>query len=42
MQHISEQYERYLIEERAVVRKRYLPDSRIHVIIYFIEVSSHT
>lgn len=41
MQHISEQYERYLIEERQVVRKRIIPDSRIHVILYFIEPSGH-
>lgn len=41
MQHISEQYERFLIEERAVIRKRIIPDSRIHVILYFIEPSGH-
>lgn len=41
LQFINNQYEHYLNEEVAVVRKAVIPDTRIHCCVYFIPPSGH-
>ena len=36
VQYIQTQYQIYHKEESAVTRKRHIPDSRVHVVLYFI------
>ena len=40
LRYIQEQYQAYNKEESAVVRKRHIRDSRIHLLLYFISPSS--
>ncbi|KAM8845216.1 uncharacterized protein AB9W97_000469 [Spinachia spinachia] len=41
VQHINEQYEKYLREEININRKRRIPDSRVHCCIYFLPATGH-
>uniref|UniRef100_A0A3Q3EDV0 Septin 12 n=3 Tax=Labrus bergylta TaxID=56723 RepID=A0A3Q3EDV0_9LABR len=41
VKYINEQYEKYLIEELNVNRKRRIPDSRVHSCIYFLPATGH-
>lgn len=41
-EYISEQYEKYLIEEQCITRKRNITDSRVHCCLYFIPPSGHS
>uniref|UniRef100_A0A8C4QDS5 Septin-7 n=1 Tax=Eptatretus burgeri TaxID=7764 RepID=A0A8C4QDS5_EPTBU len=42
IRYIGEQYERYLLEEMQVKRKRRIPDSRVHCCVYCIPSTGHT
>lgn len=39
--HINDQYQHYLFEERRIERKPRIPDTRIHCLIYFISPTGH-
>eukprot|EP00116_Pleurobrachia_bachei_P011483 sb/3471745/ len=39
--HINKQFDGYLKEERSVVRRKQIPDSRIHCCLYFIAPTGH-
>ncbi|XP_065181373.1 neuronal-specific septin-3-like isoform X2 [Sycon ciliatum] len=39
--YVNEQFELYLAEEVSINRKRFIPDSRIHCCLYFIQPSGH-
>ncbi|XP_041634559.1 neuronal-specific septin-3 isoform X2 [Cheilinus undulatus] len=41
VKYVNEQYEKYLIEELNVNRKRRIPDSRVHCCIYFLPATGH-
>ncbi|KAM6905661.1 neuronal-specific septin-3-like isoform 2-T2 [Xenentodon cancila] len=41
VKYVNEQYEKYLIEELNVSRKRRIPDSRVHCCIYFLPATGH-
>ncbi|XP_074454110.1 septin-12-like isoform X2 [Larus michahellis] len=41
IKYINEQYERYLREEILITRKRKIPDTRVHVCVYFIPPTGH-
>lgn len=41
VKYVNEQYERYLIEELNVTRKRCIPDSRVHCCVYFLPPTGH-
>ncbi|XP_038064127.1 neuronal-specific septin-3-like isoform X1 [Patiria miniata] len=41
LEYINEQYEKYLSEEINVSRKKQIPDSRVHVCLYFIAPTGH-
>ncbi len=41
LKYINEQYEKYLSEEINVSRKKQIPDSRVHVCLYFIAPTGH-
>ncbi len=41
VKYVNEQYEKYLIEELHVNRKRRIPDSRVHCCIYFLPATGH-
>ncbi|XP_071497824.1 neuronal-specific septin-3-like isoform X1 [Diadema antillarum] len=40
-EYINEQYEKYLSEEINISRKKHIPDSRVHVCLYFIAPTGH-
>lgn len=42
VEYINEQYEKYLVEEVNVARKRIIPDSRVHCCLYFIPPTGHS
>lgn len=42
LEHINDQYEKYLSEEQNVNRKRHIPDTRIHCCLYFIAPTGHS
>ena len=35
------QYEKYLSDEIAVARKKNIPDTRVHVVLYFVAPTGH-
>ena len=39
--YVNEQFELYLAEEVSIQRKRYIPDTRIHCCLYFIQPTGH-
>ncbi|XP_023677584.1 septin-9 isoform X3 [Paramormyrops kingsleyae] len=39
--YINEQYEKYLVEELNVNRKRRIPDTRVHCCVYFLPATGH-
>lgn len=41
VKYVNEQYEKYLMEELKVNRKRRIPDSRVHCCIYFLPATGH-
>ncbi|XP_009641330.2 septin-12-like, partial [Egretta garzetta] len=41
IKYINEQYERYLREEILIMRKRKIPDTRVHGCVYFIPPTGH-
>uniref|UniRef100_T1IYA6 Septin n=1 Tax=Strigamia maritima TaxID=126957 RepID=T1IYA6_STRMM len=42
VEYIEAQYEKYLIEEQCIIRKKIIPDSRIHCCLYFIAPTGHS
>ncbi|KAM3582752.1 uncharacterized protein V6R79_009431 [Siganus canaliculatus] len=41
VKYVNEQYENYLREELHVIRKKKIPDSRVHCCIYFLPATGH-
>ncbi|CAJ1075380.1 uncharacterized protein sept12 isoform X1 [Xyrichtys novacula] len=41
VKYVNDQYEKYLVEELTVNRKRRIPDSRVHCCIYFLPATGH-
>ena len=41
LEHVNDQFERYLNEEVSVTRKRTIPDTRVHCCLYFIAPTGH-
>uniref|UniRef100_A0A8C9SYP9 Septin 12 n=1 Tax=Scleropages formosus TaxID=113540 RepID=A0A8C9SYP9_SCLFO len=41
VKYINEQYEKYLVEELNVSRKRRIPDTRVHCCVYFLPPTGH-
>ena len=41
LEFVNDQYEHYLNEEVAVVRKSVIPDTRIHCCVYFLPPTGH-
>ncbi|XP_074551991.1 uncharacterized protein septin12 isoform X1 [Halichoeres trimaculatus] len=41
VKYVNDQYEKYLLEELNVNRKRRIPDSRVHCCIYFLPATGH-
>lgn len=41
IEYINEQYEKYLSEEISITRKKHIPDSRVHVCLYFVAPTGH-
>jgi len=41
VEYINDQYEKYLTDEIAVARKKHIPDTRVHVVLYFIAPTGH-
>ncbi|XP_072320291.1 neuronal-specific septin-3-like, partial [Eucyclogobius newberryi] len=39
--YMKEQYEKYLREELSVMRKRHIPDTRVHCCVYFLPPTGH-
>ncbi|XP_078611598.1 neuronal-specific septin-3-like isoform X2 [Branchiostoma floridae x Branchiostoma japonicum] len=42
LEFINDQYEKYLSEEVNVSRKKHIPDTRVHVCLYFISPTGHS
>ncbi len=41
IEHINEQFDKYLNEEVAINRKKVIPDTRVHACLYFIPATGH-
>jgi len=41
VEYINDQYEKYLSDEIAVARKKNIPDTRVHVVLYFVAPTGH-
>ncbi|KAL4659034.1 septin-9-like isoform X1 [Arapaima gigas] len=41
IKYVNEQYEKYLVEELNVNRKRRIPDTRVHCCVYFLPPTGH-
>ncbi|GAB6020372.1 Septin-9 [Chamberlinius hualienensis] len=42
LDYINDQYEKYLNEEQKIKRRKYIPDSRVHCCLYFLEPTGHS
>ncbi|XP_065826048.1 neuronal-specific septin-3-like [Oscarella lobularis] len=42
LDYVNDQFERYLKEEVSVVRKKRIPDTRVHACLYFIAPTGHS
>ncbi|XP_076839473.1 neuronal-specific septin-3 [Brachyhypopomus gauderio] len=41
VKYVNEQYEKFLLEELHVTRKRRIPDTRVHSCVYFLPATGH-
>ena len=41
LEHVNEQFDKYLNEELGITRKKVIPDTRVHCCLYFIPPTGH-
>ena len=42
LEHVNEQFDKYLNEELGITRKKVIPDTRVHCCLYFIPPTGHS